>query len=149
MSKKGEKMKKILTTGLLSIAAVAVVSTSASADPKTVWGGGAQGESTYTDKYVPQVISGLDSVRMSGYKWSGKSEGTMMNLEKVTENPTHLAVVQKDLAEANKDNNALDYKILHDNIGPECLYKITKSPNYTNFGHVLGNSWDLTLVTGG
>lgn len=143
-------IKKIFLS--LSVASVLTITVAGAAEKedrtKVVWGGGKQESSTYSGKYVPQVIDALGKVRMSGYEWGGVSAGTIMNAEKVTANPTHLAVGQNDLLQANKDNPEYDYTILKDNIGPECLYMVTKELGYENLGHVFGNSWDLTLVTG-
>lgn len=122
---------------------------------KRIWGGGDPSSSTYSGKYVPHIIKILDENRLAGYEWAGKSEGTVMNAEMVTANPTHLAVGQLDILRNLKDtpmsNGTGNYAftILHENIGPECLYAITAQKGYTTWGHVLGNAWDLTIFTGG
>lgn len=123
--------------------------------PKKVWGGGDKSTSTYSGKYVPHIIKVLEENRLAGYEWAGKSEGTVMNAEMVTANPTHLAVGQLDILRNIKGNpmaNGNDnyaFTILHENIGPECLYAVTAQKGYTTWGHVLGNAWDLTIFTGG
>lgn len=111
---------------------------------KLVWGGGAQASSTYSGKYVPQIIGTLANNRLGGYQWGGISEGTNFNVAMVRQNPTHIGLGQLDMV---KDAEGIT--ILHDNIGPECLYLVTNQPGYENFGHVLGNSWDLVVATGG
>jgi hypothetical protein len=68
-------------------------------DPdRVVWGGGdpAKG-SVYSAAYVPQLIKGLESERLPGYAWGGPTQGTVDNAERVTRNPTHLAVGQRDI----------------------------------------------------
>jgi len=77
----------------------------------------------------------------------GLSAGTLQNVKTVHENPTHLALAQRDLLEPLKD----DYKftVIKDDIGPECLYMVTKNTAYSNWGRVVSNAWDLSLATGG
>ena len=124
-------------------------------NPKRVWGGGDPSSSTYSDAYVPHIIKILEENRLAGYTWAGKSESTVMNAEMITVNPTHLAVGQLDILRTLKDkpmpNGKGNYAftILHENIGPECLYMITAQKGYTTWGHVLGNAWDLTILTDG
>ncbi len=128
-------------------------------DPeKVIWGGGdpAKG-SVYSAAYVPQGIKALESERLAGYTWGGPTQGTVDNAERVSRNPTHIAVGQRDiLSQLNgqpipgaKDGMMFRFTELHADIGPECLYAVTADKNYTNFGHVLGNAWDLTVFTGG
>jgi hypothetical protein len=132
--------------------------TAAPQDPlRVVWGGGDPKESVYSGAYVPQVITGLESERLSGYSWGGATQGTVDNAERVTRNPTHIAVGQRDILmqlngqpiEGAKDGAKFRFTELHADIGPECLYAVTAEKNYTNFGHVLANAWDLTVYTGG
>lgn len=122
---------------------------------KVVWGGGKKKSSTYSGKYVPHVIDVLNQNRLSGYEWGGPSQGTVMNAELVTQNPTHLALGQLDILENLSGTPMPDgsgnyaFTILHKNIGPECLYAVTAQEGYSTWGHVLGNAWDLTIYTGG
>lgn len=140
-----------------AIAASLLASTAlAAGDPnRLVWGGGPQGQSTYTDAYVPAVINAVTNNRLSGYTWAGPSAGTLQNAQAVTEHPTNLALGQWDLL---KDLNGKPipgtdktyaFTVLAENIGPECLYMVTNMPGYSTLGHVLGNSFDITLATGG
>ena len=124
-------------------------------NPKRVWGGGDPSSSIYSGKYVPHIINILEENRLAGYTWAGKSECTLMNAEMVTLNPTHLAVGQLDILRKLKDKpmpngkGNFAFTILHENIGPECLFVITALKGYTTWGHVLGNAWDLTIFTDG
>lgn len=124
-------------------------------NPKRVWGGGDPSSSIYSSKYVPHIINILEENRLAGYTWAGKSECTVMNAEMVTANPTHLAVGQLDILRTLQDkplpNDKGNYAftILHENIGPECLFAITAQKGYKTWGHVLGNAWDLTIFTDG
>lgn len=122
--------------------------------PLSIWGGGAQGASVYTDVYVPHIVKSLEGVALSGYQWGGVSAGTLENAQRVTENPTNLAVGQLDLLR-NLNGNLMDngkpydFTILADDIGPECLYLVTNQKGYNTFGDFLGNSFQITVATGG
>lgn len=146
----------IKTMSLVAAVAFALATPATAGSDKLVWGGGKQSVSSYSGKYVPFVIKTLESKRMGGYKWAGVSQGTVENLEKVTLNPSHLAVVQYDIAKhmqgvaiPGSDGKTYDFTVLHSNLGPECLYLVTKNKHYTTFGHVLGNAWDINMATGG
>ncbi len=129
----------------VAVATVALMATAASADTtKIVWGGGKPSASTYSGKYVPATIDALSKLRLAGYQWGGPTEGTLDNIERVRNNPTHLAVGQADML-----RGVDGITVLHENVGPECLYLVTKQEGYANLGHVIGNAWDLTVVTGG
>jgi hypothetical protein len=141
-----------------ALAAFALVVPAHSADDsiKVVWGGGKQGTSAYTDAYVPAVIKVLDSIHMTGYHWGGESQGTIANAESVTNNPTHLAVGQLDILSLiqgkpipSQTGKNYSFTILQKNLGPECLYLVINDKTYKTFGDVLGNAWQLSLVTGG
>ena len=137
------------TTALtLSLALFGVIPAQAN-DNKQVWGGGSPDASFYSGEYVPFVIETLNGVRLSGYSWAGKSQGTTQNAQMVTENPTHLAVGQHDVLKSLQKSNEYNFTILHENLGYECAYLVTKNENYSTFGHVLANSWDITIGTGG
>lgn len=130
------------------------LSAEAGSADKKVWGGGKQGASSYTDKIVPAVIGQLEGSRLGGYQWGGVSQGTVDNAGKVTANPTHLALGQMDILTRIKGKDAgngttYQFTVLQENIGPECLYLVTKNKNYTSWGHVLGNAWDIIVATGG
>lgn len=136
---------KILKTVALATTIITSLATFASAnDAKVVWGGGKPENSTYSRLYVPAVVNGLAANRLSGYKWGGVSQGTLDNYEKVVSNPTNLAVGQMDML-----RGLPGITILHENVGPECLYMVTKEKGYENLGHVFGNAWDLQVITGG
>lgn len=121
--------------------------------PLSIWGGGAQGASVYTDVYVPHIVKSLESVALSGYQWGGVSAGTLENAQRVTETPTNIAVGQLDLLK-NLNGTLMDngkpysFTILADNIGPECLYLVTSQKGYNTFGDFLGNSFQITVATG-
>lgn len=122
--------------------------------PLAVWGGGKKGDSTYTDAYVPQIISTLESQALAGYSWGGVSEGTVFNVEQVSKNPTNLAVGQLDLIRSLKgqissDGKPYQFTVLAENLGPECLYLVTNLKGYKTFGDFLGNSFQITVATGG
>ncbi len=128
----------------------------ADAELKKVWGGGDPKGSVYSSAYVPRVIEVMAANRLEGYTWSGPSEGTLMNAEKVTMHPTHLAVGQADILRQlngqdipGKPGKKFRFSVLHDNIGPECLYVVTKEKTYTTLGHIMANNFDLTVLTGG
>ena len=99
---------------------------------KKVWGGGPPHASAYSGVYVPILIEQLSNQRLSGYQWGGLSAGTLQNVKTVHENPTHLALAQRDLLETLK----AEYKftVIKDDIGPECLYMVTKNIAYSNWG---------------
>lgn len=144
-------IKTLMTTA----AAVLMFTAPALAEgPLSIWGGGAQGASVYTDVYVPHVVKNLESVALSGYQWGGVSAGTLENAQRVTENPTNLAVGQldllRDLNGSLMDNGKpYSFTILADDIGPECLYLVTNQKGYNTFGDFLGNSFQITVATGG
>lgn len=146
------KMKSFI----LSAATVALLTTSALADPgpMAVWGGGPAGASTYTDVYVPAVIDALKNKALSGYSWGGPSEGTIANAGTVTKFPTNLALGQFDLlrdlnGKIGPDGKPYAFTILAENIGPECLYLVTNQPGYNTFGDFLGNAFQISVATGG
>lgn len=140
---------------LLLAATVAVgLAAPAHADVKDVWGGGDPEQSSYSGKYVPYILEKLAEIRLSGYKWGGPTQGTVDNAERVTNNPTNLAVGQLDIlknlnGEPMPSGGEYAYTILKEDLGPECLYLVTANPHYSNFGHVLANAWDITIATGG
>ncbi len=126
------------------------------AELKKIWGGGNPKGSVYSKDYVPHVITVMDANRLTGYVRGGDTDGTLQNAELVTLNPTHLAVGQLDIlrqlngqAIPGQGDKKYAFTILHQNIGPECLYIVTKEKTYTTFGHVRGNGFDLTILTGG
>lgn len=114
---------------------------------RQVWGGGAQAASAYSREFVPAVIGGLESVRINGYEWAGISEGSVYNLARVTEDPLDLAIVQADIAAALKDDPNYAYRVIRDDLGVECAYMGAANAAYDNWGHVLGNSFDIRLAT--
>ena len=133
---------------LFAIVFCLAIAHSASADNlKKVWGGGPQHASAYSGVYVPIIIDLLNDQRLSGYQWGGLSAGTLQNAQTVHEYPTHLALAQRDLLESLKDQ--YKFTVIKNDVGPECLYMVTKNAAYDNWGHVVSNSWDLTLATGG
>lgn len=141
---------------MLSAASIALMTTSAFADPGplAIWGGGKQGDSTYTDVYVPSVVSALEGQALAGYVWGGVSQGTVYNAEMVTKYPTNLAVGQYDLlkdlnGQLGPNGQPYQFTILAKDIGPECLYLVTKQPGYNTFGDFLGNAFQISVATGG
>lgn len=150
---------KLIPHILLATTALVAASLVARADepnPKVVWGGGPAASSTYTANYVPKVIEVLEAQRLSGYVWGGVSPGTVANAEMVTDHPTNLAVGQSDLFALIKDQpipgrDGVKYQftVVKPDIGLECLYLISKDKSYKTFGDVLGNGWQLHVVTGG
>lgn len=145
------KLKHLLYVagGLLAIFVIATLARSAEArDPslKMIWGGGDPEYSTYSGAYVPRIIEVLDGKRLAGYKWAGPSEGSVFNMRMINEHPTNLAVGQLDVLKRYAEQYPV--KILHEDVGPECLYMVTSRNGYENLGHVLGNAWDLTIATG-
>lgn len=151
-------VSKDLSLLALSAVLTATVTLSARADDslKVVWGGGPASSSAYTSVYVPKVIEVLDSQHLSGYAWGGVSQGTVANAEMVTDHPTHLAVGQLDIFGLIKDQpipgregESYKFTILKPDLGPECLYLVTKDKNYKTFGDVVGNAWQLSVTTSG
>ncbi len=126
------------------------------AELKKFWGGGDPKGSVYSKDYVPHVITVMEGNRLTGYVRGGNTDGTLQNAELVTLNPTHLAVGQLDILRQlngqlmpGQGDKKYAFTVLHQNIGPECLYIVTKEKSYTTFGHVRGNGFDLTVLTGG
>jgi hypothetical protein len=152
-------MKVTLRLPALAAALAVAISVAARADGgnlKAVWGGGPADSSAYTANYVPKVIEVLDTQHLSGYTWAGVSPGTVANAEMVTDHPTNLAVGQSDLFALIKDQPIpgregakYQFTVVKPDIGPECLYLISKDRSYKTFGDVLGNGWQLGVVTGG
>lgn len=142
------------TLKLLSILVCASAAHAADPGPLTVWGGGEAGKSVYTDVYVPHIIKTLENNALAGYAWGGATAGTVENAQKVTDNPTNLAVGQLDILQGLAGTQKADgsgpyaFTILSPNIGPECLYLVTKLPGYATFGDFLGNAWQATVATG-
>lgn len=144
---------------LLTTACAVVISTAAfaGAEEKKVWGGGDPSSSAYSGIYVPHVIDVLSKNRLAGYVWGGKSQGTVENAEHVSKNPTHLAVGQLDILKGlqgsplppGAGSGIYNFTILHQDIGPECLYAVTAQEGYETWGHVLNNAWDISIYTGG
>lgn len=140
-------------TLISAVVAATLMTSTAMAEPLSIWGGGAQGASTYTDVYVPQIISVLENQALAGYQWGGVSAGTLANAAMVTTNPTNLAVGQYDLLKnlngtVGPDGTPYAFTILNSDIGPECLYFVTKQKGYDTFGDFLGNAFQITLATG-
>lgn len=135
---------------LITASAFALIASAASADDlKKVWGGGDPTVSAYSGTYVPLAIENLTKARLAGYQWGGKSDGCIANMQKVTDNPTHLAICQGDMVASEANMAAYKYTVVRSDLGFECLYAVTALPGYDNFGHVLGNAFDLTVHTTG
>lgn len=124
------------------------------ADPnKLVWGGGDPAASAYSGVYVPRIIDVLGQNALTGYSWGGVSAGTLDNAIKVTKAPTNLAVGQWDILSSLKGTPMPDgsgnfaFTVLAQNIGPECLYMVTKQQGYNTWGDVVGNAWQIDLAT--
>ncbi len=141
---KGECMR--LRFFVATLLCLVVTQAARANDLKKVWGGGPQHASAYSGVYVPILVDLLNSQRLSGYEWGGPSAGTLQNVKTVHENPTHLALAQSDLLEPLKET--YKFTVIKDDIGPECLYMVTKHSTYSNWGHVVGNAWDLQVATG-
>lgn len=144
-------MKK-LAIRLMTTAACLISSSAAFAaddNLKVVWGGGDPSVSTYSGTYVPMAINNLTDARLAGYVWGGKSSGSIENMINVDSNPTHLAVVQDDMARAEANKSIYNYTVIRDDLGFECYYAVTGFPGYDNFGHILGNAFDITIHTTG
>jgi hypothetical protein len=120
---------------------------------KLVWGGGDPAASAYSGVYVPRVIDVLGQNALSGYTWGGVSPGTVANAIKITKAPTNLAVGQWDILRDLKGKPMPDgsgnfaFTVVAQNIGPECLYMVTKQPGYKTWGDVVGNAWQIDLAT--
>jgi hypothetical protein len=74
----------------------------------------------------------------------------------VTLHPTNLAVGQadifaliKDQPIPGRDGAKYQFTVVKPDLGPECLYVVTKDKSYKTFGDVIGNSWQLGVITGG
>ena len=142
-------------TAALAVAMV-VAARADEVNPKAVWGGGPAASSAYTANYVPKVIEILEAQHLSGYAWGGVSQGTIANAEMVTDHPTNLAVGQSDLFALIKDQPIpgregakYQFTVVKPDMGPECLYLVTTDKSYKTFGDVVGNGWQLGVVTGG
>lgn len=137
-------MKALVTLafGLATFTSAAI----AADDAKSVWGGGDPKTSAYSGVYVPRVIEVLSQNALGGYVWGGTSAGTGENVEKVKANPTNLAVGQWDLLSQYPDPKP--FTVIAPDIGPECLYLVTKQPGYHTWGDVIGNAWQIDLATG-
>lgn len=142
--------------GIVGLLVVVYFSGSHAADDtnKLVWGGGDPAVSAYSGVYVPRVIDVLSQNALNGYTWGGKTDGTVDNAVRVSKTPTNLAVGQWDILSSLKgqplpDNSGkFDFTVLAQNIGPECLYLVTKQPGYATWGDVIGNAWQIDLATG-
>lgn len=137
----------LLSTILLAAPAVAQDAN------KLIWGGGDPGTSAYSGVYVPRIIDVLAQNTLNGYTWGGKSQGTVDNAGRVLTAPTNLAVGQWDILSTLKgqpspDGRPYAFTVLAENIGPECLYMVTKQPGYSTWGDVIGNAWQIDLATG-
>lgn len=146
---RGKRMNKGIFVSVM-LASTAMMATVACADDlKLVWGGGKPEASAYSGTYVPMAIDNLRDARLAGYAWGGVSEGCVANMQKVTDNPTNLAICQGDMVEAAANKAAYKYTIIREDLGFECGYMATALPGYDNFGHILGNAFDLTVHTTG
>lgn len=122
---------------------------------KVIWGGGDPKSSVYSSVYVPHIQKVLARERLAGYEWGGVTQGTLDNAERITENPTHIAVGQWDILRqlngqpVEGKTETYKFTVIHNNIGPECLYAVINQDGYSLWGHVIGNSWDLAVITGG
>lgn len=135
--------RSLLSLALLSLMALPAVAQ----DAKAVWGGGDPTTSAYSGVYVPRVIEVLGQNALGGYTWGGASKGTVDNVERITANPTNLAVGQWDILSQYADPKP--FTVIAQDIGPECLYLVTKQDGYNTWGDVIGNAWQIDLATGG
>lgn len=148
-------MNKKMVSICGALALLALASPVAAQDAnKLVWGGGDPATSAYSGVYVPRVIEVLGSNALNGYTWGGPTQGTVDNAGRVLASPTNLAVGQWDILSTlqgtpGPDGRPYAFTVIAQDIGPECLYMITKEPGYKTFGDVIGNAWQIDLATGG
>ncbi len=121
---------------------------------REVHGGGKKESSFYSSTVVDTVINGLQENRITGYSWGGVSDGTIDNVDRVNKDPVDLGIGQLDILnglirDAAASGEAPGFHVLIENMGPECYYLATNNPGYSNFGHVLGNAFDITIATTG
>jgi hypothetical protein len=55
----------------------------------------------------------------------------------------------KDQPIPGREGAKYQFTIVKPDMGPECLYLITKDKSYKTFGDVVGNGWQLGVITGG
>lgn len=135
-------------TLIAALAAIFITGIAHAADGDlNVWGGGDPKTSAYSGVYVPRIIEILSKNALAGYSWGGTSAGTLDNAEKIKAHPTNLAVGQWDLL--SQFPAPQPFTVIAQDIGPECLYMVTKAEGYNTWGDVIGNTWQMDIATGG
>jgi len=108
------------------------------ADPKAINTGGEKG--AYHTLFCPPLPPALSNAYFQGYKCT-PSKGTLENIDRVLRNPTSIGFVQLDTYANEAIKHGDEFKkltVIRSDIACEGLWMVTKNPDLSNYGHVLG-----------
>jgi hypothetical protein len=108
------------------------------AGPRAINTGGDKG--AYHTLFCPPLPPALSNAYFSGYKCT-PSMGTLENIDRGIKYPTSVGFVQLDMFAYEAVKRAEEFKrlaVIRSDIACEGLWMVTKNPDLTNFGHVLG-----------
>jgi len=133
----------IMKTKLLLSASAATLMASGSlfaqdAGPKAINTGGDKG--AYHTLFCPPLPPALSNAYFPGYKCT-PSRGTLENIDRGIKYPTSVGFVQLDMFAYEAVKRAEEFKklaVIRSDIACEGLWMVTKNPDLTNFGHILG-----------
>jgi len=104
---------------------------------KAINTGGEKG--AYHSLFCPPLPVALSNAYFQGYKCT-PSKGTLENIDRVLKNPTSIGFVQLDVYANEAIKRAEEFKkltVIRD-IVCEGLWMVTKNPDLSNYGHILG-----------
>ena len=105
---------------------------------KAINTGGEKG--AYHTLFCPPLPVALSNAYFQGYKCT-PSKGTLENIDRVLKNPTSIGFVQLDVYANEAIRRAEEFKkltVIRGDIACEGLWMVTKNPDLSNYGHILG-----------
>ena len=105
---------------------------------KAINTGGEKG--AYHTLFCPPLPIALSNAYFQGYKCT-PSKGTLENIDRVLKNPTSIGFVQLDVYANEAIKRAEEFKkltVIRSDIACEGLWMVTKNPDLSNYGHILG-----------
>ncbi len=139
-------MKPVQNTALLAILSTAIVTPLLSGEARAFDLLTGEASSAYSEKFCPAIAeqAKTDNIDIT----CQNSGGSLDNLARVEADPAKFGLAQYDLF-ALRHNNAANKKTftaVHDDIGRECLFMVTKNPLIKNFGDIAASAPYLNFI---
>jgi hypothetical protein len=138
-------IRKILTGApiVLMFAGVAPAEESGSK-----WINTAGEKGAYHSLFCPPLPAVLSNAYFQGYRCR-PSDGTLANIDRVLKYPTSIGFVQLDVYASEAIRRADEFKkltVIRRDIACEGIFMVTKNPDLTNYGHILGYSRRIPFI---